>query len=304
MTKLRSLKHVSHASTLLFIQRSMLGLVLSFAWFTGALAASSEPVSSPAVDQQSISEIRDASNDDERWLVVKQQVLGDIKILDGSELISLEAPKRAYDAALVPISVKALQAQTAEQYIKELYLFADKNPAPMSGKFTFQANTGWENLETRIRVNEYTYVRAVAISNDGQAYMVSRYVKASGGCSAPALGDAQAALANMGKFKLKLESSPVAGENDERMQVNFQIKHPNNSGMQFDQISRLYIPAHFIHTIGVKYNGEEIIKLETNFSLSENPSLRFDFIPEKAGGSIDIYAIDSKLKLYEQQWQS
>lgn len=266
------------------------------------LAASETPQSSP-VNSPQASDAK-AAEADERWLSVKREVLGDIEIQDGSALMDLEAPKRAYDAALVPISVKLKQAQSEERYIKELYLFADKNPAPMSGKFIFQPNTGWQNLETRIRVNEYTYVRAVAVMNDDQAYMVSRYVKASGGCSAPALGDAAAAMANVGKFKVKLESSPVEGSDGERLMVNFQIKHPNNSGMQFDQISRLYIPAYFIHTIGVKYDGKEIIKLETNFSLSENPSLRFDFVPEKAGGEIEIYAIDSKLKLFEQQGPS
>jgi sulfur-oxidizing protein SoxY len=277
-----------------FFRFGVLAFILSLPILSAA-ATTVQPLSS-AIDE--------SANTDERWLVVKQQVLGDIDIQDGSALISLEAPKRAYDAALVPISVKALQAQTDKQYIKELYLFADKNPAPMAGKFMFKPDTGWQSIETRIRVNEYTYVRAVAITNKDKAYMVSRYVKASGGCSAPALGDAEAALANVGKFKLKLDSSAESGIDQERMQLNFQIKHPNNSGMQFDQISRLYIPAYFIHTIGVKYNGEEIIKVETNFSMSENPSLRFDFIPEKAGGQIDIYAVDSKDNHFEQQWSS
>lgn len=279
------------------IKLSALAFIISLSGFGVAMAATTivKPLSSA---------IQESANTGERWLVVKQQVLGDIEIHDGSELISLEAPKRAYDAALVPISVKALQAQTDKQYIKELYLFADKNPAPMAGKFMFKPDTGWQSIETRIRVNEYTYVRAVAITNDDKAYMVSRYVKASGGCSAPALGDAEAALANVGKFKLKLDSNAESGADQERIQLNFQIKHPNNSGMQFDQISRLYIPAYFIHTIGVKYNGEEIIKVETNFSMSENPSLRFDFIPEKAGGQIDIYAVDSKDNRFERQWSS
>jgi sulfur-oxidizing protein SoxY len=247
---------------------------------------------------------------DERWLTVRQAVLGDIEIHDGRELIQINAPERAYDAAFVPVSVEALQEQTDEHYIKELYILVDKNPAPVAGKFYFQPNTGWQNLETRIRVNEYTFVRAVAIAQDDKAYMVSKFVKASGGCSTPATGapptanEAGLQANGVGNFKFKLESSPVPQSDSERMQLNVQIKHPNNTGMQFDQLSRIYIPAYFIHTIGVKYDGKEIIKLETNFSLSENPTLRFDFIPEKSGGLIDVYAIDSKLEVFEQQWSS
>ncbi|WP_424946912.1 quinoprotein dehydrogenase-associated SoxYZ-like carrier [Candidatus Spongiihabitans sp.] len=279
-------------------------LLLSLTGGESALAVSVAPLNNPLSGYNDSSGVNEGANITPRWLTVKREVLGDREIRDGSALISLEAPERAYDAALVPVSVKALQTQTAERYIKTLYLFADNNPAPLSGKFTFPPNTGWQNLETRIRINEYTYVRAVAITNQDQAYMVTRYVKASGGCSAPASGDAEAALANVGKFKLKLESSPVTGENHERIRLNFQIKHPNNSGMQFDQITRLYIPPYFIHTIGVKYNDEEMLNLETNFSLSENPTLRFDFIAKKTGGTIDIYAVDSKLKLFERQWSS
>lgn len=250
------------------------------------------------------------ANTDERWLTVKQAVLGDIDIQDGAHLMALETPERAYDGANVPISVTSLQEQTGKQYIKELYIIADKNPAPVAGKFYFQPDTGWQNLETRIRINEYTFVRAIAVTNDDQAYMISRFVKASGGCSTPAVGapmtldEASAESSSAGKFKFKLESSPIEKSEDERLQVNVQIQHPNHTGMQYDQLSLIYIPAYFIHTIGVKYDGKEIIKLETNFSLSENPSLRFDFIPEKLGGSIDIYAVDSKLKLFEQEWSS
>lgn len=250
------------------------------------------------------------ADDDERWSTVKQAVLGDIELLDGSDYISIEAPERAYDAAFVPVSVAALQEQTAEQYIKELYILADKNPAPVAGKFYFQPDTGWQNIETRIRINEYTFVRAIAITNDEKAYMVSRFVKASGGCSTPATGapptlnEANAASSKVGNFKFKLESSPAPQTGRERLQLSVQINHPNNTGMQFDQLSRIYIPAFFIHTIGVKYDDREIIKLETNFSLSENPTLRFDFSPEKSGGEIKIYAIDSSLGIFEQQWSS
>lgn len=247
---------------------------------------------------------------DSRWASVKQAVLGDIEIQDGSKLFSIETPQRAYDAANVPVSISTLHQQTDQQYIKELYIIADKNPAPVAGKFYFQPNTGWQNLETRIRINEYTYVRAVAIMNDDQAYMVTRFVKATGGCSTPATGaplntdQTNSASKDVGGFKFKLESSPIPQSDREQLQLNVQIKHPNTTGMQFDQLTRINIPAYFIHTIGVKYDGKEIIKLETNFSLSENPSLRFNFSPEKSGGVIDIYAVDSKLKLFEQQWSS
>mgnify|MGYP002150436774 CR=1 FL=1 len=50
-------------------------------------------------------------------------------------------------------------------------------------------------IETRVRVDAYSHVRAIAEASDGQLYAVTRFVKASGGCSAPAGSDAQAAAA-------------------------------------------------------------------------------------------------------------
>ena len=41
-------------------------------------------------------------------------------------------------------------------------------------------------ISTRVRVNNYTDVHAVAELSDGKLYMTKTYVKASGGCSAPA----------------------------------------------------------------------------------------------------------------------
>ncbi len=40
-------------------------------------------------------------------------------------------------------------------------------------------------ISTRVRVNSYTDVHAVAELSDGKLYMIKIYVKASGGCSAP-----------------------------------------------------------------------------------------------------------------------
>ena len=42
------------------------------------------------------------------------------------------------------------------------------------------------SLSTRVRVDSYTNVHAVAELSDGQLYAAQRFVKAAGGCSAPA----------------------------------------------------------------------------------------------------------------------
>jgi len=79
------------------------------------------------------------------------------------------------------------------------------------------------------------------------------------------------------------------------------ISHPNNSGMQFDQVSRNYIPAFFVHTISAEMNGKPLLSVETNFSMSENPIVRVDFHSKDIDQSaLSVFIEDSKGEKYEK----
>lgn len=233
-----------------------------------------------------------ASADEDRWQSLKQTIFGDVPIQESSDVIALEAPNRAHDAAIVPIVIKALDPG---RRIEQVHVIVDKNPLPLAGVFRFTEEAGsWRAFETRIRINEYTDVRAVAQLQDGSLHMTSKFVKAAGGCSAPALSDMEAAMANAGKMKLMLEE---INDNEALMsEAVVKISHPNNSGMQFDQISRNYIPAFFIHTIGVDINDKKLMEVDTNFSLSENPVVRLQLDPDtlKSPSTMSVYAVDSE----------
>ncbi len=211
---------------------------------------------------------------------LRHAYFGDRPIMQSDDLIVLDAPKRADDAAIVPISITAQIPQTDERYIQTIYLFIDKNPGPLVGKFNFTPKSGRADLTFRVRVNAYSPIRAIAETNDGALYMSRRFIKATGGCSAPAGSDLDAAMARLGKIKLKTNSvSPI----DEPTAAQLMISHPNLSGLQMDQVTRLYAPAHFVRQIKVSFEGEEIFSAETGFGISENPSFRFYFVPESEG---------------------
>jgi len=251
---------------------------------------------------------------EERWATLRAHYFGDAEIHAGEDLLALDAPGRAHDAAVVPVAVRALDPARA---IRRVHLIVDKNPLPLAGIFTFaDAARGWQTLETRIRINEYTTVRAVAELEDGSLAMVSRFVKASGGCSAPAMGDLDAALARAGRMKVllgearmaahgetegasPLESGSAASRGGALVAATIKISHPNNSGMQFDQVSRNYIPAFFVRRIGAELGGVPLLDVETNFSLSENPVIALHFPAEVGEGALAVHALDSKDNRYE-----
>jgi len=230
--------------------------------------------------------------DEDRWNELKESLFGDRVVAADSPLISLDSPARAHDAAVVPITIHSNDPSTQ---ISKVHLLVDKNPIPVAGVFTFEeAAHDWKLLETRIRINEYTHVRAIAELDDGSLHMTSNFVKAAGGCSAPALADMEVAMSRAGKMKLFVEE--ITGDSGPAplQSATIKISHPNNSGMQFDQISRNYIPAFFVHTIAAEMNGKPLLTVETNFSLSENPIVRLDFHSEKTEQSdLSVYAIDS-----------
>jgi len=237
-----------------------------------------------------------AQASEERWDELRQAMFGDREIVENGDVIALEAPSRAHDAAVVPITVSALDPG---RQIRKVHLLVDQNPAPVAGVFSFTEEAGaWRAFDTRIRINEYTNVRAIGELTDGSLHMAQRFVKASGGCSAPALADMESALARAGKMKLLLDDiNNVEGEQNASAVIK--ISHPNNSGMQFDQISRNYIPAFFVHTIGLEMDGKPILTVDTNFSLSENPVIRLDFSPTAQQGEMMVYSVDSKNNRFE-----
>ena len=226
----------------------------------------------------------------EIWIKVKNSLFEDRAIETSvNDLITLDAPVRAEDAATVPIAIKAQIPQSPQKYVQTIYLVIDKNPSPIAAVFHLTPDSGRADIDTQVRIEEYSYVRAIAEMNDGQLYMAMRYVKASGGCSAPAGKDQEAALARLGKMKFRLENE-VALNRPNLAQL--MISHPNNSGLQMDQLTRLYVPARFVRRIDVSYSGKLILSADVDFSISENPNFRFYFTPREPG-DLKAEVIDS-----------
>jgi sulfur-oxidizing protein SoxY len=226
---------------------------------------------------------------------LRQAHFGEREIIEVHDIISLEAPKRAEDAAVVPIRIKAGIPQTQDHYIKTISLIIDQNPGPLAGRFHFTPKSGRADLSMRVRINAYTPVRAIAETSDGRLYMSKRFVKASGGCSAPAGSDLEAALTRLGKMKFKARDIVL----DEPSPVQLNISHPNITGLQMDQVSRLYLPAHFVKQVKVSFNGEMVMTAETDIAISEDPSFRFYFVPDRAG-ELTVDIVDNKETAFSQ----
>ena len=231
------------------------------------------------------------ASDPEAWNKIRTSLFQDRAIEEASgDLLRLDAPNRAEDAAVVPIGLHTGIEQGSQRYVQKAWLIIDQNPAPVAATFTYTPDSGRADIETRVRVNEYTLIRAVAELNDGSLHMVSRFVKASGGCSAPAGKDPAEAAASLGRMKVKVDGEMQLGK---PTLAQLMISHPNDSGLAMDQLSRNYTPAHFVRELQVSYAGTPVMTAEVDISISENPNFRFYFVPHGAG-ELSVEAVDSK----------
>ncbi len=222
-----------------------------------------------------------AVKDEKTWnQVLQKQYFADKSIADGEGVIQLTTPVRAEDPALVPIKVTANFTQTKDKYIKRMLLLIDNNPVPMIGEFEFTPESGKADIAMRVRVNTYSYIRAIAEMNNGDLFMVKKFVKASGGCSAPIGADYDAAMQRLGKMKFRLDEEI---KNGQPTMAQLLISHPNVTGMQMDQVTRFKRRAHFIKHINVTFNDKPILTAKTDIAISSDPNFRFYFVPNEEG---------------------
>jgi sulfur-oxidizing protein SoxY len=211
------------------------------------------------------------------WPSLAEQIFGNRQIVDGNAVLAIDAPYRAEDAAVVPISIRTLLPTGDPQRIRNVTLVIDENPSPLAARFSFGASSGIRTLATRVRVNSYTKIHAVGEMSDGRLLAVERFVKAAGGCSAPASKQEADSVPN-GRMRFRL----FPGEAADDREAQLMIRHPNYSGMQMDQATRLYMPAHFISSIKIWQGEDLLLGIESGISISENPEIRFDYRPNGA----------------------
>lgn len=234
---------------------------------------------------------------EDTWISIKDDIFKGRPILDGAGLVVLDAPRRADDAAVVPIGMRVNFAGDDKRTLQSLTLVIDENPAPVAGIFTIGPRSGVTSISTRVRVNTYSYVRLVAELSDGKLYGVKTFVKASGGCSAPAASNSDATKSLLGQMKFRT-FPPESGALPE---AQLMMRHPQNSGLQMDQLTRLYIPPFFIENLKIWQGDTLLVEMEGGIAISEDPNLRFNFKPNGAD-KFRVEATDTSRKVFRDEW--
>ncbi len=222
------------------------------------------------------------------WEKLRTHLFAGRPIQASPSQVQIIVPLRAAYGASVPVKVVSKLPQTPALYVKKLWLLVDKNPSPLAAVLDLTPAVGQADFETRLRVDEYSHVRVIVELSNGELHMDSRYVKVSGGCSAPPNREQ---LALIGRTAMKL---PEGLHLNSPTPVDLSVIHPNDTGFELNAVTVMYIPPHFVRSIKVSYDGQKVFDAELDFSISENPSLRFNFLPQQAGATLRADVEDSK----------
>jgi sulfur-oxidizing protein SoxY len=236
-----------------------------------------------------------AESDPTKWPLVKEAFFAS-RPMEDAPFIKFNAPRRAESGAQVPIEIMIDQPKDGP-VIKNLYVLVDSNPIPLAATYHLTDKLGQFKLATRIRMEMDSYIRAVGETADGKLYLGSVEIRAAGGCGGTVDGDEAQIRASAGKIKMNVETPTKFGSSNA---ATFMIKHPMRTGLQRDLVSQGFVPAFYIQHVKFAYNQDPVLDVEFGVGTSEDPYLRFDFIPS-GPGKLEVSASDNEGKAFTQQ---
>jgi sulfur-oxidizing protein SoxY len=101
-------------------------------------------------------------------------VVGTATVQSGK--VKLEIPPLVENGNTVPMNVTVASPMTADEYVKSIHVFNEKNPQPNIGNFHLGPRSGRAQISTRIRLADSQKIIAIARLSDGSLWSVSAEV--------------------------------------------------------------------------------------------------------------------------------
>lgn len=97
--------------------------------------------------------------------------------------IAIDLPEVAENGSIVRLSVSVDAPMVADNYVSEVLVIAEHNPAPKVVKYDFTPMSGKAEVSTRMRLAKTQNVTVVAKTSMGEVFTNLRFVKVTiGGC--------------------------------------------------------------------------------------------------------------------------
>ena len=100
-----------------------------------------------------------------------RNVVGEAPIRNGK--VKLDIPPLVENGNTVPMTVSVASPMTAEDHVKSIHVFNEKNPQPNIGNFHLGPSSGRAQIATRIRLADSQKVVAIARLSDDSFWSAS-----------------------------------------------------------------------------------------------------------------------------------
>jgi sulfur-oxidizing protein SoxY len=100
-----------------------------------------------------------------------RNVVGEADVHSGK--VKLDVPPLVENGNTVPLTVSVASPMTADDYVKSIHVFNEKNPQPNIGNFYLSPQAGRAQVATRIRLADSQKVVAIAKLSDGTFWSAS-----------------------------------------------------------------------------------------------------------------------------------
>jgi sulfur-oxidizing protein SoxY len=100
-----------------------------------------------------------------------RNVVGTAEVQTGK--VKLEIPPLVENGNTVPMTVSVASPMTADDHVRSIHVFNEKNPQPNIGNFYLGARAGRAQVSTRIRLADSQKIVAIAHLSDGSFWSAS-----------------------------------------------------------------------------------------------------------------------------------
>ena len=97
-----------------------------------------------------------------------RNIVGEALVREGK--VKLDIPPLVENGNTVPMTVSVASPMTADDYVKSIHVFNEKNPQPNLGNFYLTPRAGRAQVSTRVRLADSQKIITIAKLSDGSLW--------------------------------------------------------------------------------------------------------------------------------------
>ncbi len=185
---------------------------------------------------------------------------------------------------------------TEQDHPREVRVYAPRNPRPRVIALYFTPACGEARMSTRVRLDSFQDVVAIAQMSDGKIYEAVRNVNVTYGACEAAVANDQFPPGWAPSIRVAVPEAAAAGEIFTARTI---INHPMETGLRRDS-SGLPVPIRIAERFTCRANGTVVFAAKLEPAISANPYIAFSLqLTETA--RLDFEWIDTTGEVYSTQ---